>query len=177
MYGVSLLSDLLGANSALLNLVVSALNIIVTAVSAPLVDKLGRKACLLNSISVMGISALLLGIGILKSIKILSAITVLTFVAGFALGLGPVPFILANELVDSEAVGATQGLALAANWTGTFVVAMFFPIANERLGGKVYFVFAGLALFFWIFVGWLVPESKGKKNADEVWGRDGRRVD
>jgi MFS family permease len=177
MYGVGLLSDLLGANSALLNLVVSAVNIVVTALCAPLVDKLGRKACLLNSITVMGISALLLGIGILRSIQVLSAVAVLLFVGGFALGLGPVPFILASELVDSEAVGATQSWALAANWTATFVVAMFFPLANEWLHGKVYFVFAGSALFFWLFVGWFVPESKGKKTADEVWGRDTRRVD
>lgn len=174
MYGVSLLADLLESNSALLNLVVSALNIVVTAGCAPLADKLGRKTCLLNSLAGMGISALLLAIGIVNSIRILSAVAVLLFVSSFALGLGPVPFILASELVGPEAVGATQSIALAANWIATFCVAQFFPLLNDKLGGRVYFIFASLCAFFFLFIGWYVPETKGKKTADEVWGRERR---
>lgn len=175
MYGVSLLSDLLRANAALLNVAVAALNIIITVAAAPLPDKFGRKTCLLGSIAGMGISSLLLGIGIMKSVKFLSAISVLTFVASFGLGLGPIPFILSSELVGSEAVGATQSWALAANWIATFVVAQFFPIVNEKLGkGKVYFIFAVLAALFFGFVVWRVPETKGKADAEEVWGRKSR---
>lgn len=176
MYGVSLLSGLLEANSALLNLAVSALNIVVTASCAPLADKLGRKACLLSSLVVMGTSSLLLAIGIIKAIPILSAVAVLLFVSGFALGLGPVPFILASELVGPDAVDATQSIALGANWIATFIVAQFFPLASAKLHGKVYFIFAALSAFFFAFISWYVPETKGKKNADEVWGRE-RRVD
>lgn len=176
MYGVSLLSGLLEANSALLNLAVSALNIIVTASCAPLADKLGRKVCLLSSLVVMGTSSLLLAIGIIKAIPVLSAVAVLLFVSGFALGLGPVPFILASELVGPDAVDATQSIALGANWIATFIVAQFFPLASAKLHGKVYFIFAALSAFFFAFISWYVPETKGKKNADEVWGRE-RRVD
>lgn len=176
MYGVSLLAGLLQSNSALLNLAVSALNIIVTAGCAPLVDKLGRKTCLLNSLAGMGISALLLAIGIIKSVPILSAVAVLLFVSSFGIGLGPVPFILSSELVGPEAVGATQSIALGSNWIATFIVAQFFPLASERLHGKVYFIFAALSAFFFAFISWYVPETKGKKNHDEVWGRE-RRVD
>jgi MFS family permease len=176
MYGVSLLSGLLEANSALLNLAVSALNIVVTASCAPLADKLGRKVCLLSSLVVMGTSSLLLAVGIIKSIPVLSAVAVLLFVSGFALGLGPVPFILASELVGPDAVDATQSIALGANWIATFIVAQFFPLASAKLHGKVYFIFAALSAFFFTFISWYVPETKGKKNADEVWGRE-RRVD
>jgi MFS family permease len=176
MYGVSLLAGLLESNSALLNLAVSAINIVVTAGGAPLVDKLGRKTCLLNSLAGMGISSLLLAIGIIKSIPVLSAIAVLLFVASFGLGLGPVPFILASELVGSDAADATQSIALAANWIATFIVAQFFPLASAKLHGHVYFIFAALSAFFFGFILWYVPETKGKKNADEVWGRE-RRVD
>ncbi|KAH9826005.1 vacuolar protein sorting-associated protein 73 [Teratosphaeria destructans] len=172
MYGVGLLSDLLGANSGILNLAVSALNLIVTSASAPLVDRAGRKTCLLMSITGMGIMSVLLAIGIMRHIPILSAISVLGFVASFGLGLGPVPFILSSELVGAEAVGATQSWALAANWIATFVVAQFFPLINEKMPkGTVYFVFAGFALVFGGFVAWWVPETKGKSDVDEVWGR------
>ncbi|KAJ4305935.1 Bifunctional purine biosynthesis protein PurH [Kalmusia sp. IMI 367209] len=176
MYGVSLLADLLASNSALLNLAVSAVNIIVTTGCAPLPDKLGRKACLLQSLAGMGISSLLLALGIIKAIPILSAVAVVLFVSSFALGLGPVPFMLSAELVGPDAVGATQSIALAANWIATFLVAQFFPLASAALRGKVYFIFAALSAFFFLFISWFVPETKGKKNADEVWGRE-RRVD
>ncbi|KAF1918585.1 vacuolar protein sorting-associated protein 73 [Ampelomyces quisqualis] len=176
MYGVSLLAGLLESNSALLNLAVSALNIVVTAGGAPLVDKLGRKTCLLNSLAGMGISSLLLAAGIIKSIPALSAVAVLLFVASFGLGLGPVPFMLASELVDADAADATQSIALAANWIATFMVAQFFPLASAKLHGQVYLVFAALSAFFFAFIWWYVPETKGRKNADDVWGRE-RRVD
>jgi MFS family permease len=172
MYGVSLLADLLAANSAFLNIMVAVLNIIVTTAAAPLVDKIGRKPCLLISIAGMGTNSILLGIGILKAIPALSAVAVLLFVASFGLGLGPVPFILSSELVGPEAVAATQSWALAANWIATFAVAQFFPILSETLGkGQVYFLFASFALIFGLLTAWLVPETMGKASADEVWGR------
>ncbi|KAI7283371.1 general substrate transporter [Hortaea werneckii] len=175
MYGVSLLSDLLAANSAILNVAVAALNLVVTLSAAPLVDKLGRKTCLLLSITGMGINSILLAISIMKSIAPLSVVAVLLFVASFGLGLGPIPFILSSELVGAEAVGATQSWALAANWIATFVVAQFFPLLSDKLGkGQVYFLFAGFALFFGLFTLWWVPETKGKRDADEVWGRGKR---
>ena len=178
MYGVSLLADLLASNSALLNILVSILNVVATTAFAPLADILGRKICILASIAGMGVSSILLAVGIRLSISVLSAISVLLFVASFAFGLGPVPFILANELVGPEAVGATQSWALAANWISTFVVAQFFPMVNERLGkGVVYFIFAGVAAVFWVIVFWYVPETMGKRDADEVWGRNPRRED
>ncbi|KAI1624990.1 MFS transporter, SP family, solute carrier family 2, member 2 [Exophiala viscosa] len=178
MYGVSLLADLLASNSALLNILVSILNVVATTAFAPLADILGRKICILASIAGMGVSSIMLAVGIRSSIPVLSAISVLLFVASFAFGLGPVPFILANELVGPEAVGATQSWALAANWISTFVVAQFFPMVNEQLGkGVVYFIFAGVAAVFWVIVFWYVPETMGKRDADEVWGRNTRRED
>src|SRR5271155_3329147 len=96
MYGVSLLADLLKSNSALLNIFVSILNVIVTLSCAPLADIVGRKVCILASIAIMGSSSILLAIGIKQGLSALSAISVLAFVAGFGLGLGPVPFILSS---------------------------------------------------------------------------------
>jgi sugar porter (SP) family MFS transporter len=172
MYGVSLLSDLLAANAALLNVVVAAVNVVITTSCAPLVDRLGRKTCLIASIAGMGVSSLLLAVGIMRSVPILSAVAVILFVASFGFGLGPIPFILASELVNSEAVGATQSWALAANWISTFIVAQFFPLVNQIMGkGQVYFLFAGFALAFGSFVAWYVPETLGKRDADEIWGR------
>src|SRR4030095_15288396 len=128
MYSVSLLSTILPTTAALLAVIISALNLVTTIVCAPLADKLGRKTCLLLSISGMGINSVLLALAIALGFPVLAAIATLFFVRSFAIGLGPVPFILASELVGPEAVGATQSWALATNWISTFVVAQFFPV-------------------------------------------------
>lgn len=125
----------------------------------------------------MGLNSVLLALGIYFNLKALSAIAVLLFVASFAAGLGPVPFILASELVGPEAVGAAQSWALGANWIATFIVAQFFPMLNDLLGGrgKIYWIFAAMACLLGSFIYWWVPETKGKANADEVWGRTNQR--
>lgn len=182
MYSVSLLHGVLPITSSLLTIMISVVNLFTTIACAPLADKIGRKACLLLSISGMGTMSLCLALSLRWELKLLSAISVLLFVAFFAAGLGPVPFMMASELVGTEAVGATQSWALGANYVATFLVAQFFPILNtflnERFGGKgwAYFVFAALAAACFVFVSWKVPETKGKKDPDEVWGRV-RRVD
>jgi len=176
VYGVSLLSSILTTSASLLNVLVAVINLVVTIAFSPLIDRLGRKTCLITSVGGMGLSSLLLAIGITRGINILSAVMVLTFVGFFGLGLGPIPFILSSELVGPEAVGSTQSWALAASWASTFVVTQFFPLVNEKLGkGRVYYVFFGAAMATVAFVVWFVPETKGKKDADEVWGRDGGR--
>lgn len=178
MYSVKLLQSILPTTAALLTVIISAINLVITLACSPLPDRIGRKACLLLSISGMGCSSVLLALGISSNQQILSAIAALLFVACFAVGLGPVPFILASELVGPEAVGAAQSWALAANWTATFVVAQFFPMLNDALGpGQVYWVFAAMAGLLGLFIYRWVPETKGKANADEVWGRADRRQD
>lgn len=183
MYSVALLNGLLPLSSIVLTILVSAVNLVMTAACSPLPDKWGRKTCLLVSIIGQGASSLALAVSILTGVKIVSALAVAFFVGFFAVGLGPVPFILASELVGQEAVGATQSWCLATNYTATFLVAQFFPIVNTALnswlggrGGWVYFLFAGFAAVFSLFISTKVPETKGKKDADEVWGRT-RRLD
>ncbi|KAI9044172.1 putative MFS glucose transporter [Aspergillus affinis] len=174
MYSVSLLQTILPTTAALLTVIVSAINLIITLACSPLPDKIGRRSCLLLSISGMGCNSILLALGIYFHLKTVSVIAVLLFVSSFAVGLGPVPFILASELVGPEAVGAAQSWALAANWIATFIVALFFPMLNDALGGrgKIYGIFAAMALILGGFIyGW-VPETRGKANADEVWGRE-----
>jgi MFS family permease len=182
MYSVSLLRGLLPVSSAVLTIVISVINLATTIASSPLPDRFGRKTCLLLSIIGQGSSSLALALAIRFDLKVVSAISVLLFVAFFALGLGPVPFIMASELVGPEAVGATQSWALGASYIATFLVAYLFPIVNEALNkalggaGWVYFIFAGFAVLWAAFVMKSVPETKGKRDADEVWGRT-RRVD
>lgn len=179
MYSVSLLQSTLPTAAPLLAVIISVINLVVTLACSPLPDKIGRKRCLLLSILGMGTGSVLLAIGISVGQKVVSALASLFFVASFAVGLGPVPFILASELVGPEAVGATQSWALSANWIATFIVAQFFPVLNEALGGagRIYWIFAALSAFFGFLIYLRVPETQGKSSVDEVWGRTEERID
>lgn len=179
MYSVSLLQSLLPTGAALLTIMTSVINLFATIVCMPLPDRIGRKTCILLSISGIGCSSILLALGFALNQQIISAIAALLFVGCFAVGLGPVPFLLASELVGPEAVGAAQSWGLSTNWMATFVVAQFFPIVNDGLGGqgRVYWIFAGMAGLSVAFLYYALPETKGKASADEVWGRVDRRQD
>lgn len=181
MYSVSLLQTILPTTASLLAVIISAINLVITIACTPLPDRIGRKTCLLLSIAGMGCNSVVLALAISFQQQVLAAIASLLFVASFAVGLGPVPFILASELVGAEAVGATQSWGLAANWTATFVVAQFFPVLNDALGGqgRIFWIFATTAVLLGCFIYVWVPETKGRANADEVWGRpiNSRRPD
>ncbi|XP_049271229.1 solute carrier family 2, facilitated glucose transporter member 8-like [Rhipicephalus sanguineus] len=56
---------------------------------------------------------------------ILLALLQALFVVGFSAGLGPVPWVLAAELVPLRGTGLEFGSVCAANWAGSFVTANF----------------------------------------------------
>ncbi|KAJ5651517.1 uncharacterized protein N7484_005240 [Penicillium longicatenatum] len=179
MYSVSILQTILPTGAALLTIMTSVINLIATLACMPLPDRIGRKTCMLLSISSLGCCSTLLALGFAFQQKVVSAVACLLFVACFAVGLGPVPFLLSSELVGPEAVGATQSWGLSVNWMATFVVAQFFPVVNDALGGqgRVYWIFAAMAGLLGVLLYRILPETRGKANADEVWGRVQRRED
>ena len=63
-------------------------------------SRLGRRGLLLSSSSSMALSSLALGLGILYAVPWLSAVALVAVVAGFSIGLGPVPFLILPELVE-----------------------------------------------------------------------------
>jgi sugar porter (SP) family MFS transporter len=171
MYSVAILAKIMPQHAGLITVAVSAANVLVTLLASPLPDKIGRKSCLLISISGMGLASAMLFAGLEKDVPWLTIVAISLFVVSFGVGLGPVPFILTSELVGPEAVGAVSSWALGSNWLSTFLVSMFFPVLNDALGNKVWWIFAATSGLWAAFVGAFVPESKGKATADEVWGR------
>lgn len=121
-YSTPILSTILPSSSALISLIISLVNLATTLPSASLIERSGRKPLLLWSLCSMGTSSLFLGFGILYSWRLISVISSLAFVAGFSFGLGPIPFLIISEFVDSEAVTAGQSFGLITNWIATFCV-------------------------------------------------------
>ncbi|KAI5453753.1 Bifunctional purine biosynthesis protein PurH [Naganishia albida] len=151
-YSTPVLKSLLPDKSGLIGIFVSAINVGMTVPSLVLIDRIGRKPLLLSSLAGMAISAILLATGLDGHHQILSSITIITFVAAFALGLGPIPFLLISELVPPDAVPAVSSLALSCSWISNFVVALAFLPVRDALSyvdeqgqmqgeGRVFYLF------------------------------------
>ncbi|KAK7207166.1 major facilitator superfamily domain-containing protein [Myxozyma melibiosi] len=169
-YGVTILSGLFPNGAVLVNVLISLLNCLVNLGVAPFVDRVGRRPLLLSSIGGMCISAFCLAFGILYSVTVLSGIAATVFVAFFSVGLGPIPFLIVPELTEASSVGVAQSTGFVCNWFSVFFIAYLFPILNEAIGGYVFFILSGIALFYFLLTFKFVPETKGKKTFEEVWG-------
>ncbi|CUM65474.1 uncharacterized protein PRCAT00003117001 [Priceomyces carsonii] len=172
-YGVAVLTSIFPDHAIFVNCLISIVNVVVTFASASLVEKLGRKPLLLSSTFMMGVSTILMGIGIISASSVFSIIGMFTYIAFFAIGMGPIPFFLVGELTKPKAKATAQSWGTTMNWLATFIVGFLFPILkNSWIGGSVYFIFTGMCAVAYLFVKFYIPETKGKTSYDEVWGTE-----
>jgi sugar porter (SP) family MFS transporter len=135
-YSTTILSRMLPTMSAWIAVLIQVVNLLVTLLAARIIEKTGRRILLLTSLSGMCLCSLLLCVGLVKSLSLLSATSAVAMIGSFGIGLGPLPFMLANELLEVKAVGHAQSLGLSINWIGTFLVGLLFPVLRRVLGGK-----------------------------------------
>lgn len=168
-YSNSIMSSITPASSDIVTIFISIINLLMTLISAILMDRAGRRTLFLYSAGVMSFITFLLAFGIEQNLSYLSAITIVGFVAAFAIGLGPIPFLIIPEIVDTQAVSAAGSFALATNWVSNFIVSSTFLSVRNALGGggKVFLLFA-MFLAYVTFAGYkIVPETKGR-SVEEV---------
>ncbi|KAH3686658.1 hypothetical protein WICPIJ_002366 [Wickerhamomyces pijperi] len=169
-YGVNTIRKLTSPqNAVIINCFISLGNALITFFSAPYIDKNGRKPCMLLSVGIMGVASTLIAVGNIYGIALVTVIFTFLYVAAFAIGLGPIPFLMISELTQPEAKGAAQSYGTSVNWIATFMVGYFFPILDASIGGYLYFIFAGVCLGFVYYLDRKVPETKGHKTYEEVW--------
>jgi sugar porter (SP) family MFS transporter len=168
-YGVDILNKVFPNYSILTNVIISIGNTIITAVSSLFLDRVGRKPLLLLSISMMMISLIILTIGVLSNNSVLTVLSIFTYVGTFAIGCGPIPFLIISEVSQGEVKDIAQSWATDCNWISVFVVGTMFPILNDLIGGWVYLIFASVCVSFAFFVKFFVPETKGCSTYEEVW--------
>lgn len=169
-YGVSVLISIFPNYAIIINCLISLVNVVVTFVAATVVDKLGRKPLLLTSVSFMGVSTILIGIGIIFSNSIASIVGTFSYITFFAIGLGPIPFLLVSEVTQLKAKASAQSWGTTMNWLATFIVGFLFPILkNSWLGGGVYFIFTLMCVLTYGFIRKRVPETKGMSTYEQVW--------
>lgn len=166
-YSTAIMSQILPSSGAMITVYISIVNVIMTVIAAYVMDKAGRRTLLMVSASAMSISSFLLAWSLNYEIPKLSAFSIIAFVATFAIGLGPIPFLIIPEVVDTAAVASASAYALSVNWTTNFIVSVMFLKLQEWWGGNVFYLFFVTLCLLTAAINRIIPETRGK-TVEEV---------
>ena len=160
---------------------VGVINVLMTILARQLLDRVGRRPLLLISLAGMTLGLGVLGLafflpalsGVLAWIAVGS---LMLYVGSFAIGMGPVFWLLISEIYPLSIRGMAMGIATLANWGANLLVALTFLILIQFLGRPLTFWFYGLVgVGAWLFAYSFVPETKGRtlEEIEKHW-RAGR---
>jgi MFS transporter, SP family, galactose:H+ symporter len=147
---------------------VGVINVVFTVVAMQLIDRVGRRPLLLISLAGMAISLFVLaGAFMLPQFKsVLGWIAVgslMAYVGFFAVGLGPVFWLVLSEIYPLRIRGRAMSVGTAANWSANLIVALTFLTLTKVLGKPGTFgLYAAVTIGAWFFAYFLVPETRGK---------------
>jgi len=159
------------------------INVIMTAISVPLMEKSGRRPLLLGGMILMIIASTVITAalnlaGIIPQIAvgIASFVCVILFVVGFAIGLGSIPQFIGGELFKQGPRPPAMSLAGFLNWLCNFAVGMLFPSIQLGLKDYCFVPFIVSLILFLIFLWRTLPETKNK-SFDEIYEMLGAKDD
>jgi MFS family permease len=107
----------------------------------------------------------------------LALAAILAFIASFAVGLGPIAWLLIAEIFPAQARAAGAGVSTATIWLTNFAVGLvFLPVLGAIGPRATFWIFAGVCALGLAFVLRYVPETKGRSFSEidaelrERWG-------
>jgi sugar porter (SP) family MFS transporter len=161
----------LGNSAALLaNVVNGAVNVGMTIVAIRLLDRTGRRPLLLSGTAGMAVGMIVVALTFLIGGDHLHGGTVYIAIAGlliytgsFAIGLGPVFWLLIAEIYPVKIRGQAMSVATMANWAANFVVTVSFLTLLSAIGNAgTFFLFGGLSIVALGYFRLKVPETKNR---------------
>jgi len=146
---------------------VGAVNVIMTLVAMRLLDVVGRRKLLLFGLTGMLVTLVILSVGFMiglhGSLALVTVLSVAAYVAFFAIGLGPVFWLLIAEIFPLAVRGRGMSLATIANWSFNMLVSITFLDLVKGFGrGPTFMIYAAMTLATIVFTWFLVPETKGR---------------
>uniref|UniRef100_A0A8C7XY00 Solute carrier family 2, facilitated glucose transporter member 8 n=1 Tax=Oryzias sinensis TaxID=183150 RepID=A0A8C7XY00_9TELE len=168
--------------SDLASVIVGLIQVVFTAVAALIMDKAGRKILLIISGVAMTISTVALGVYFHLMSKPGSAVTDSTsvtagqpdlswlalasmavFISGFAIGWGPIPWLIMSEIFPAKARGFASAMVVLSNWGMAFVVTKTFQdMLTSLTSAGTFWLFSSTCLVNILFTVFFIPETKGK---------------
>lgn len=152
---------------------VGLVNLIFTIVAIAVVDRFGRKPLLMLASAGMGISLVMLGRAFAEPGGSGVLIWMLVYVAAFAVAMGPVVWVVIAEIFPTRIRGRAMSIATVCLWASCYLVTQFFLPLLKQMEGGVFYIFAFMCVVALVFVGWAVPETKGKslEEIERGWRR------
>ena len=169
-----------GTSAALLQtIVVGTFNLSFTVVAILTVDRLGRKPLMMIGSAGMGISLFAISAAAFSGDPGLWVLVfVLTYIASFAMSLGPVVWVVISEIFPTRIRGRAMGIATLTLWGANYVVSQTFPMLNEHSWlverfhhAFPFWLYGAMCIVTVLFVWRFVPETKGKslEDIERLW--------
>ena len=157
--------------SPYITVVIGFVNVVISAISAVLVEKSGRRTLLLIGLSGMFLTSFMLILTLVFSytsswIGISSIVAVILFVIFFQIGPGSIPWFITAELFKENARASAISVAGLVNWTCNFLVGVSYPSLQLAIDGYTFILFAFANALSLIFVYFKVPETKGRSSQE-----------
>ncbi|XP_013775167.1 facilitated trehalose transporter Tret1-like [Limulus polyphemus] len=157
--------------------IMSFVGVISTAIASLVMDRLGRKTLLISSGSLMSVTLCFLGIFFYFNTKIDSSFsqsygwlpltTLIFYTVAFSFGYGPIPALMASELLPFRARGLVDGFLTCFGWTCSFLVTKLFQNMIDLMQEYGVFWFYSIVCFCsCIFVKTVLPETKCRSLED-----------
>jgi SP family arabinose:H+ symporter-like MFS transporter len=158
------------------NVIIGTVNLLFTIVAMIYLDRWGRRAILLTASGGMGVALTLLVVGLnihgISPVLMLGAI--LLYVAFFALGMGPGPWLIISEIFPTKVRGRAASIATSTLWSGTLLVTFTFLSLVKVLNlWGTFAIYGVLSFVCFVYVWKVVPETKGRtlEQIQEKWGK------
>ncbi len=163
----------LDASGAILRTIsIGITNVVFTVVAVLLLDKVGRRALLLTGTAVCTVSLTVLGVffavsGLKDSVPWLALVCLIVYIAGFAVGLGPVFWLMISEIFPLRVRGPGMATSTVANWLSNFLIsATFLSVVAAVSRAGTFWIYAGLGVLAFVFFLKRVPETRNRSLED-----------
>jgi sugar porter (SP) family MFS transporter len=147
---------------------VGVTNFVATIVAVLILDRVGRRWLLISGTALAMLSLFALGAyfavpALNHGASWMGLACVIAYIVGFAVGLGPVFWLMISEIYPLHFRSKAMAVATIANWAANFVVSYFFLQEVAAIGqGPTFWIYGVIAIgaiaFFWF----KVPETKNR---------------
>jgi MFS family permease len=151
-------------------IVTTVVNFIATIVAVCVIDRFGRRPLLLIAEAGTCIFSVLLVIGYKTNTPGLLIASVFLYVASFALGIGPIPWLITSEMTPTYAASSVGAASTCINWCMNFLIGQIFPVIFAAIQGWSFLIFAVICLLAFFFTFFCLPETKGRSLENIVKG-------
>ncbi|KAF3591376.1 hypothetical protein DY000_02020390 [Brassica cretica] len=151
-------------------IIYAVLQVVITALNAPIVDRAGRKPLLLVSATGLVIGCLITAVSFYlkahdlahEAVPVLAVVGIMMYIASFSAGMGAMPWVVMSEIFPINIKGVAGGMATLVNWFGAWAVSYTFNFLMSWSSYGTFIIYAVINALAIVFVIAVVPETKGK---------------